>query len=96
MKLVIPFFIMGSVFYTYILYSPSSQRIYIGYTTSIENRLLSHNHPGNKGWTKRYAPWTVIHYETFTKKQEAMAREKWFKSGIGREYIKGIILSKNR
>ncbi|MDX1937936.1 MAG: GIY-YIG nuclease family protein, partial [Flavihumibacter sp.] len=34
----------------YILYSPSRQKIYIGYTSNLLNRMLSHNELG-KGWT---------------------------------------------
>jgi predicted GIY-YIG superfamily endonuclease len=35
----------------------------------------------------------VIYTEEFESKKEAMTREKWFKSGVGREYKK-IILAK--
>ncbi|WP_231570079.1 GIY-YIG nuclease family protein [Sporocytophaga myxococcoides] len=39
------------MFSTYVLHSPSSDRIYIGYTSDLEKRLLSHNHLASKGLT---------------------------------------------
>ncbi len=43
--------------------------------------------------TKRYKPWIVIHSENYESRIDAMKREKFLKSGQGREFIKGI--SKN-
>nr|WP_237249358.1 GIY-YIG nuclease family protein [Sphingobacterium faecale] len=35
----------------YVLYSPVYDKIYIGYTGNLANRLLSHNKLSTKGWT---------------------------------------------
>ncbi|MEX0723823.1 MAG: GIY-YIG nuclease family protein [Gracilimonas sp.] len=40
----------------YALYSPTYEKIYIGYTSNLEQRLLSHNKLGKKGWTVKYRP----------------------------------------
>ena len=53
-----------------------------------EARFNSHNELGIKGWTIKFRPWIIIHTEVYETKSEAMMREKWFKSGVGREYIK--------
>ena len=53
----------------------------------MENRLYAHNHQSNKGWTKRFQPWEVIHMEIFELKQDAMRREKQLKSAKGRAFI---------
>jgi putative endonuclease len=50
--------------------------------------LLAHNHPKNKGWTKRFQPWKIFYFEEFSTKKEALFREKELKSGKGREFIK--------
>ncbi len=63
----------------YVLHSPSSSKIHIGYTSYFEQRILSHNELGNKGWTIKYRPWTVVHTEIFDDKKAAMLREKQFK-----------------
>ncbi|OUL60254.1 GIY-YIG nuclease family protein [Flavobacterium sp. AJR] len=39
----------------------------------------------------KFRPWEVIHVEFFSSKSEAMKREKYLKSGIGREFIKNLI-----
>lgn len=71
----------------YVLESTQHKKIYIGYTSDIKARLIAHNHPKNKGWTKRYMPWQLIYSEEFPTKQLAMKREKQLKSGKGREFI---------
>ena len=34
----------------YVLYSEEHDKIYIGYTSNLEQRLKSHNELGTKGW----------------------------------------------
>ena len=79
------------MFYVYIIISLNFQKTYVGFTSDIENRLIAHNHPKNKGWTKRFQPWTLLHYEKFENKEDAMKRELELKSGRGREFIKTLI-----
>jgi putative endonuclease len=67
----------------------------VGFTSNLENRLLSHNELGTKGYTLKYRPWEIIHTEIFETKSEAMKRELFLKSGKGREWIKkNILISK--
>jgi putative endonuclease len=80
------------MFTVYILYSERFGKTYVGFTTDIEQRLRSHNELATKGYTVRYRPWELLHNEQFGSKQEAMAREKHFKSGLGREWIKSNLL----
>lgn len=47
-----------------------------------------HNHSSNKGYTKRYQPWEILFFETIKTVQEASLKEKFYKSGKGREIIK--------
>jgi putative endonuclease len=77
----------------YILYSQKHQKTYTGETSSIIARFNSHNTFAKKGWTVRYRPWTVIHIEFFDNRREAIAREKWFKTGVGRRFKDKIIES---
>ncbi len=76
----------------YILYSVKHNKTYVGFTTDLQARFLSHNELGTKGWTIKFRPWQIKHTEVFATKSEAMKREKWFKSGVGREFIKNEIL----
>ena len=76
------------MFTVYILHSEKFDKIYIGFTSNLSQRLLSHNELSQKGWTKRYRPWKVIHSEDFENKSDAMKREKQLKSSQGREWIR--------
>ena len=78
----------------YVLYSAKFDKIYIGYSSDVSQRLKSHNHSKNSGWSKRYQPWTIIHQEEFETKGEAIIREKELKSSRGRHFIRHIILGK--
>ena len=77
------------VYTVYILYSRDHQKHYTGFTSNLEQRLLSHNKLG-KDWTAKYRPWILIYTKQFTDKTEGMSFEKWLKSGIGRDFIKGL------
>ncbi len=79
------------MFCVYVLYSGKYDKIYIGYTSNLEARLLSHNKLGNKGWTIKYRPWELIHSESFETKKDAMTREKELKSYRGRVWIRQLI-----
>jgi putative endonuclease len=80
------------MFFVYILFSKQYLKTYIGFTSNIEARISAHNHPINKGWTKRYQPSECLYHEAFQSKKEAMKREIWFKSGVGRKWIAENIL----
>ena len=82
------------MFTVYALFSPSHQKIYIGYTSDLEQRLLSHNSLGKKGWTIKYRPWKLAYTEEFETKKEAMRREKQLKSAKGREFIWEVVNEK--
>ena len=79
---------MDIPYFAYVLYSSEHGRYYVGSSADLQKRLLSHNDPRNSGWTKRYAPWEIIYTEKFDNKHDALIKEKWLKSGVGREFIK--------
>ena len=82
------------MYYVYVLYSQKFNKIYIGYTSDLEKRFLSHNELSNKGYTVKYRPWVIAIKEDFTTKQEARMREKQLKGGKGREWIWSILEEK--
>ena len=79
------------MFTVYILYSPQYGKSYTGFTSNVAERLKSHNELGHKGWTRKYRPWELVFTETYETKAEAMDREKWLKTGLGREFVKDRI-----
>lgn len=76
-----------SEFFVYVLRSIEHERNYVGFTTNVENRLFQHNSGKTKS-TKGYVPWRLLFTESYKTKEEALQREKYLKSGIGRDYIK--------
>ncbi|MEO7922849.1 MAG: GIY-YIG nuclease family protein, partial [Chitinophagaceae bacterium] len=79
------------MYFVYILYSICSGKTYTGFTNDVDRRLSEHNFAESKGYTLRYRPWLLIHKEAYGTKQEAMQREKFLKTGHGRDFIKVII-----
>ncbi|MBK6993077.1 MAG: GIY-YIG nuclease family protein [Chitinophagaceae bacterium] len=78
------------MFTVYVLYSKSFEKIYIGYTSDLSQRLLSHNEL-SKRMDYKIRPWIVVHTEIFETKAEAMLREKQLKTAKGREWVWSII-----
>ncbi len=63
-------------------------------TENLENRFLRHN-SGREKTTKAYRPFKLIYSETLDgERSEARKREKYWKSGIGREKLR-LIRDKN-
>ncbi|MFZ1371935.1 MAG: GIY-YIG nuclease family protein [Ferruginibacter sp.] len=79
------------MFTVYVLYSKNYDKIYIGFTSNLEQRLLSHNELSKKGWTIKFRPWQLVHTEVFKIKSDAMNREKQLKTATGRNFIWTLI-----
>jgi putative endonuclease len=79
------------MFVVYALYSKQHDKLYIGFTSNLEQRVLSHNVLSNKGYTVKYRPWKLIHQEGFLTKREAMRREQELKSHQGRNFLRSKI-----
>ena len=72
----------------YILRSDADpSRHYVGITNDIEDRLEWHNH-GPSGYTVSYRPWSFVVSMEFASEQDAVAFEKYLKSGSGRAFAK--------
>jgi putative endonuclease len=83
------------MYYTYVLYSSKFNKIYVGFSGDLHNRLLIHNGLQNTGWTAKYQPWEILYSEEFETKPEAMKREKQLKSSRGRVFIWEMVKNKN-
>ena len=82
------------MFTVYVLYSQKYDQIYIGYTSDLENRFLSHNELATKGYTIKYRPWVIAYTEEFETKSEAMKREAQLKTGNGRAFAWNMVRKK--
>ena len=80
------------MFHIYVSYSKTFNKIYLGFTSNLEQRLISHNLKATKGWTIRYRPWKLIYHEEYDSKAEAMKREQSLKSHQGRDFMRKRLL----
>jgi putative endonuclease len=75
----------------YVLKSLKNGRKYVGYThRAIDARLAEHNQGYNK-WSRKNGPFKIIYTEKYNTEKEARNREKYFKTGKGREFLKKAI-----
>jgi len=74
-------------FIVYAIKSLVDNRLYVGFTNSFERRIKEHN-DGKTRSTKAYRPWVVVFTEMVTCREEARKREKFLKSGCGKEFLK--------
>jgi predicted GIY-YIG superfamily endonuclease len=44
-----------------------------------------------KYWTTSYQPWTLFYSISFETRSQAMAEEKWLKSGAGRRMLRMLL-----
>ena len=74
----------------YVLKSIDHNYLYTGLTSNLKNRFLRHN-SGREKTTRPYRPFEIIFTETFSTRIEARQKEKYLKSGFGREFIKSLM-----
>jgi len=74
--------------YVYILESVSDpDRHYVGLTDDLKARLRKHN-AAEVPYAEKYGPWRIKTYIAFSDDQQALAFEKYLKSGSGRAFCK--------
>ena len=77
--------------YVYILRC-SDESFYTGWTTHLEERVSTHNLGQGAKYTRSRRPVTLVYFETFTNKSEALRRECAIKA-LSRKEKEKLILS---
>lgn len=75
------------MFYTYVIKSLKDGHIYVGHTNDLKRRIKEHNSGEVKSTNKR-KPFKLLYYEACNVLIDAIKREKAFKTGFGRAYLK--------
>ena len=78
------------MFYAYVLKSLKNGRFYTGSTNNIKRRLNEHNN-GQTTYTSKTGPFELVYKESYNTKIEAAGRERFLKTGKGRELLKSIL-----
>lgn len=74
----------------YVIQSLVDKRLYVGMSQDVQRRIKEHNN-GYVFSTKGYRPWILVYHEIVGARQLARQREKYFKSGSGKEKIKKML-----
>ena len=67
---------------------------YVGFTTNLKRRIEQH-HNGDSRSTRNRRPLRLIFYEGYLNRNDAIAREKYFKTSAGKRALK-LMLSSTR
>jgi putative endonuclease len=74
------------MFYCYVLRSQKTGRRYVGSCENLTARICRHN-AGESKATKHGLPWVLVRSESFASRSEAAQRERYYKTGKGREEL---------
>ena len=77
--------------YLYVIKSDVNGNLYVGICKDLTNRLKEHN-GGKNRYTKGLRPWKMVFHESFPDWASARVKEKYYKSGVGKEYLKRILV----
>ncbi|WP_339608623.1 GIY-YIG nuclease family protein [uncultured Roseivirga sp.] len=78
-------------FSVYILFSPSIDKFYTGYSSNIEERVRFHNDINkNRIWTKRGQPWEKFFVIEGLTKSQALKVEKYIKRMKSKKYLQEL------
>ena len=75
------------MFYTYVLKSKTDNKLYVGFTQDLRKRIEKHN-SGLVDSTRLRRPLFLVYYEACQSEEKAVKREKYFKTGYGRRFLK--------
>lgn len=76
--------------YVYVLRSKKDNNFYIGSTNDVKRRLKEHQQGKNTSTAKRL-PVELIYFESHRSKEDALRREKYFKTTKGKVTLRQIL-----
>ena len=83
---------MEQFYFVYILQSEVDGENHAGYTIDLKSRLQAHQ-KGEVISTKHCRPLKLIYYEACLSQEDALKREKYFKTHYGKMYLKNRLKS---
>ena len=75
------------MYYTYVLLSKKDGNHYIGFCGDLRSRIAEHE-AGNVQATRHRLPVELVYYEACSSREKALLREKYFKTGFGKRFLK--------
>ncbi|OGL29318.1 hypothetical protein A3D14_01490 [Candidatus Saccharibacteria bacterium RIFCSPHIGHO2_02_FULL_47_12] len=74
------------MYYVYFIKMNNGQ-IYTGFTANLKQRITQHK-SGMSNTTRKYLPLTLLGYEAYIEKTDAIRREKFLKTTEGKRLLK--------
>ena len=78
---------LKKMYTVYALKSKLKNYIYVGMTTDLADRVKRHN-DGREKTTRPYRPFELIYKEIHFTRKDARIRQKYLKSGVGKEFLR--------
>ncbi|MGQ0739751.1 MAG: GIY-YIG nuclease family protein [Bacteroidota bacterium] len=79
------------MYYIYILYSPVSDKYYVGYSDNPQRRLTEHNTKPFNTYTSKHRPWVLkAFFECGTQEAIAVRLERFIKKQKSRKLIEEL------
>lgn len=83
------------MFYVYFAKSVKNNKIYVGLTEKNPIEKINEHNTGSNKWTNQNKPLKLIYFEKYFCKADATNREKFYKSGFGKQIKKLIVNNLN-
>ena len=78
--------------YLYILYSPSSDKYYVGYSNDVERRINEHNNSERTTYTSKHRPWLLVAiYSCGNFESDAVKIESFIKKQKSRKLVEQLV-----
>lgn len=73
------------MYFVYFAKSLKNGKVYVGYTQKQPEQRVAEHNSGSSSWSRVNRPLKLIYYEKFVCKDDALSREKFYKSGVGKQ-----------
>jgi len=83
---------MVKFYYIYVLLSRRDNNLYTGYTENLKSRFERHS-KGQVLSTKNRRPFELVYSEACLDKKDAMHREKYLKTYLGKQFLRNRLKS---
>ena len=78
------------MYFIYVLQSLKDRKLYVGYTTDLNQRIEKHN-SGSVSSTKGRRPFKLIFFEGYQDKGDALRRESYLKTNEGKKMLRRML-----
>jgi len=83
--------ILAIMCHTYILYSASLDKYYVGHTCEVMAERLRKHNSNHRGFTGKAGDWRLVYRQSYSAKEEAYGREREIKRWKSRKKIEKLI-----